>query len=153
MAKQIPPDVLTLQRTQPIQGKPVDVQIFWNERFCGHINLPFAAWIKLNRLLSHGVAMDKKEEGKLNVKVKVEGLNAEPAMELVPEKVKPQRPAPVPYPYRGGISNLAAEEEDEDIKAAERQAKLDEIATAETAKTEAANEQLVRSLRPESEGE
>ena len=154
MVKPIPPDVLTLQRSQPVQGRPVDVTVIWNGEVVGELTLPFQAWIKFNRLLSHGVEMDKKEDRKLNVRVKVEGLDAEPATELQPAKaVSPPRPAAVPYPYRGGISNLAADEDDEDIKAAEQQAAIDAQAEAATAKTETANEQLVRSLRPEPEEE
>ena len=154
MAKQIPPDVLTLRRSQPVQGKPVDVTVIWNGEVVGEMTLPFQAWIKINRLLSHGVEVDKKEDRKLNVKVKVVGLDeSTPVAELIPEKTKPQRPAAVPYPYRGGVSNLAAEEEDEDIKAAEQQARLDEAEAAIRESQEKQQADLVRSLRPETEGE
>lgn len=146
MAKQIPPDVLMLKRTQPVQGKPVDVRVEWNGQWVGNLKLPFTAWIKFNRLLSHGVEMDKKEDHKLNVKVKVEGIDAEPAMELIPQPVVTQRPVPVPY--HGGISNFAAEDEDEDIKAAEQQARLDAAEEAIHESQERQQEQLVRSLRP-----
>jgi len=176
MIKKPIPDVLILRRTQPVQGKPVAVQLRWNDQQCGELYLPFVAWIKLNRLLSHGVAMDKKEDSKLNVKVRVEGLYEStvepPALQFEGGISNGPRNHTGQPAYRGGISNMAAEEEDDDsdIKAAERQARLDahevqiresqekqqeamEVEAQKQNKIDAENENLVRSLRPEPEGE
>jgi hypothetical protein len=101
------------------------------------------------------VEVDKKEDRKLNIRVKVEGLDAgDTVEELIPQKTAVQRPAPVPYPYRGGISNLAADDEaDEDIKVAEQQARIDAAEQQIRESQEKQQEQLVRSLRPTEGGE
>ena len=158
MAQKLIPDVLALKRSQPVQGKPVNVKVEWNGEKVGYLHLPFAAWIKLNRLLGHGVEMDKKEDRKLNVRVKVEGLeDGKDGIEFH-DSLEDNKPAAVPagyqakgQPYRGGISNMAAGDDDEDIKAAERQARLDEAEAAIKESQEAQQQQLVRSLRPATE--
>ena len=143
MSKDIAIDVLTLCRTQPVQGKPVAVQMQWNGQSCGELHLPFTAWIKLNRLLSYGIEADRKEQGKLQVKVQVKGASA---AELQSRTIS---------------LSASEEDDDEDIRMAEQQARLDTTAaaakdaqveiTAATAPAQVA--QLVRSLRTEGDSD
>ena len=135
MSKDIAMDVLTLCRTQPVQGKLVTVQMQWNGQSCGELHLPFTAWIKLNRLLSYGIEADRKEQGKLQVKVQVKGASA------------------AEFQFRTIGLGACEEDDDEDIKIAEHQARLDAI-TATQVEIAPVSEpaqavQLVRSLRTE----
>lgn len=69
-------DKLTLQRTQPVQGHQVYVDVLWNGDKVGELDLPFTGWIKFNRLLQKGIELDARENKALNISVKVEGQDA-----------------------------------------------------------------------------
>ena len=141
-------DKLVLARTQPIQGQPVSVAVLWNDEAVGELLVPFAAWLKLKKLLEKGLEMDAREDHALQVKLTIRGAET-------PAKTKPyeQGSAQNPVPYRGGVSNLAAEdaEDAEDLAA---------IAAAEAGALPATNpasagdstevtQGLIRSLRRE----
>ena len=106
-------DKLVLARTQPIQGQPVSVAVLWNEEAVGELLVPFTAWLKLKKLLEKGLEMDAREDHALQVKLTIRGAET-------PAKIKPyeQGSAQNPVPYRGGVSNLAAEDV-EDVEDAE----------------------------------
>ena len=139
-------DKLVLARTQPIQGQPVSVTVLWNDEAVGELLVSFTAWLKLKKLLEKGLEMDAREDHALQVKLTIRGAET-------PAKTKPyeQGSAQKPVPYRGGVSNLAAEdaEDAEDLAA---------IAAAEAGALPATNQApagdstevtqgLIRSLR------
>lgn len=110
-----PADKLVLERTQPVQGQRVDVLVVWNGEGVGEISLPFEAWIKVKKLLEMGVEMDARQDHQLNIKLTVKGRSVVAVGDRYPTAVQPVSPTP----YRGGISNLAAEDEEdaEDLQA------------------------------------
>lgn len=139
-------DKLVLERTQPVQGNPVDVRVSWNGEMVGELTFTFQGWLKFKKLLEKGLEMDAREDHALNMKLSVVGMGVVAKGESYPQG-KTQ-------PYRGGISNLAEDEEDkQDLRA---------IAAAEAGSMPATNppptpednegtvtEGLIRSLRRE----
>ena len=99
-----PADRLVLERTQPVQGQRVDVLVLWNGQGIGEVSFEFQAWLKFKRLLEKGMDLDAREDHSLNLRLTVKGRERVAVGEAYPTRTAPE-------PYRGGISNLAAEDE------------------------------------------
>ncbi len=153
MPKLPPPLVLQLERSQPVQGQPVTVLFKTEGQFCGSLKLPFAIWIRFNKLLQKGLEKQQLEgpEAESNgLRVTVKGfvpaaeeteqgldlqhpltkadMQREFSPDAQPTELIRVTPAGQVIDYRGGVSNLAMEEEELDpadkaaVEAAERQA-------------------------------
>ncbi len=79
-------DVLTILRTQPVQGQPVTAGLLWNDEAIGTLDMPFAAWIKVKRLLEKGLEMDARENYALKLKLSIKGAEG---VALQPETAQP----------------------------------------------------------------
>lgn len=148
-------DRLILERTQPVQGQDVQVTVLWNGLIVGELNLGFKMWLKFKKLLEKGVEMDAREDHQLDVKLTVTGrqrvavgtpyVNG-PDASQADEILGKQH-------YRGGISNIAAEDEEVEDMAAIQAAEAGslpptlEVPTAETGVE--ITQGLIRSLRRE----
>lgn len=107
-------DKLTIERTQPVQGKQVEATVLWNEEHIGDLYFDFTAWLKFKRLLEKGMEMDTREDHGLKLKLVIKAKEARAVGEAYPQGRQPyaeQNTEVVQAPYRGGISNLAAEDE------------------------------------------
>ncbi len=140
MPKLPPPLGLQLERSQPIQGQPVTVLFKAEGQFCGSLKLPFAIWIRFNKLLQKGLEKQQLEgpEAESNgLRVTVKGFvpdvaNIEPEIEVEEKTPVAVKKPIVELPkdahetrereedkefktvYHGGVSNLAMEEEELD---------------------------------------
>lgn len=141
MAKNV--DRLKLLRVQPVQGRPVEVRVLWNDAPVGWLELPFTGWLKFKKLLEAGLEQDARADHALQLKLSIAGMQAD----------GPPAPTAQAPEYRGGVSNLAAEDEED---AADLQA----IAAAEAGALPPTNslpegepgevtQGLIRSLRKE----
>lgn len=147
MPKLPPPPVLQIERSQPVQGKPVTVLFKTEGEFCGSLKLPYKIWIRLNKLLQKGLEKQQiegpeAESAGLRVTVKgyipQEGKEEEFDIEPVFEPAT-ARPLVVEVPGSfGGVSNLAMEEEDLDP--------ADKAAVVAAERTAATLEKLGRTL-------
>lgn len=72
--KNITFDRLTLQRSQPVQGQQVDVQVYWNNQLTGELRFTFSAWLKIKKLLEKGIEADGREDHALKVKLEIRGV-------------------------------------------------------------------------------
>jgi hypothetical protein len=117
MAKQ---DVLTIRRSQPVQGQQVDALVDWNGQFVGELRLPFGGWLKFKRLLEKGIEMDGRENYGLGVRVTFTGLpQVEPPIDA-PQTAKPAERRPPAY--QGSISGIAAADVADDVDEADLRA-------------------------------
>jgi hypothetical protein len=117
MAKQ---DVLTIRRSQPVQGQQVDALVDWNGQFVGELRLPFGGWLKFKRLLEKGIEMDARENYGLGVRVTFTGL---PQVEPPIDAPQPAKPAERrPPAYQGSISGIAAADVADDVDEADLRA-------------------------------
>lgn len=135
-------DLLTVLRSQPVQGQSVQIRIQYNDWPVATGTMPFVGWIKLNKLLQKGMELDARENHGLQLRLKIAGL---PEGSGVPAGLSGN----LAIASRGSVSLLAqAEQEaeaegDEDLKA---------VIEAEKAQAPVVEEdELVRSLRGESE--
>lgn len=106
MAKLPIPPTLQIERTQPVQGHPVEARFVAEGTDCGTIVLPFAIWIRLNKLIQKGLERQQIEgpEAESNgLRVVVKGV--ESTAKAAPAQAKPSF---------GGVSNLAREETPDD---------------------------------------
>lgn len=69
-------DRLTLERTQPVQGKPVEVTVLWNDEEIGLLVFGFAGWLKFKKLLEKGLEMDARENYALQMRLNIRGKEA-----------------------------------------------------------------------------
>ena len=137
-------DKLVLERTQPVQGQPVDVFVRWNDYNVGTLSFDFKAWLKFKKLLEKGLEMDAREDHALQLKLTVKGREVQAKGEPYPEGTQA---------YRGGISNVAAEdtEDAEDLAAiAAAEAGVMPVTNpAPVENTDEVTQGLIRSLRKE----
>ncbi len=139
MSKLPPPIALQIERSQPIQGQSVTVLFKAEGQFCGSLKLPFAVWIRFNKLLQKGLEKQQlegpeAESNGLRVTVKgfvpqegethggddefreettVEQVERSPGLKGLQfhDSLDDLKPGPV---YCGGVSNLAMEDEELD---------------------------------------
>jgi hypothetical protein len=146
-------DVLMIRRSQPQQDREVRTELWWNGEAAGLMRLPFAAWIKFNRLLQKGIELDSREGKPLKVKVQVEGAQFDEIRVALPYSravVPVTRLAPQREVFAAPEADRAERAEradDEELivaqRADDREEQLAEVRRATEAK-------LVRSLKPES---
>lgn len=114
-------DKITIERSQPVQGRPVHTRWKHGQEVLGEMTLPFHLWIKLNKLIQKGnekIQLEGPEAAEASVKVQVVGY------QLLEAPASAAPPPQVAGSF-GGISNLARDEDedDPDIRAAEAAAK------------------------------
>lgn len=141
-------DKLVIERSQPVQGQIVEATLVWNDVVLGELMLPFTAWLKFKRVIEKGLELDAREGHGLGVKISFQGKGAVAIAGKPYENTKQKV-----VPYRGGISNLAAEDdEDKADLAAIAAAEAGAMPPTNPPPSEAENvdgvtEGLIRSLR------
>lgn len=121
-------DRLTVRRSQPVQGQPVDVLVDWNGQFIGELRLPFTGWLKFKRLLEKGIEGDARENYALQVKLSIQGIpQTEPLIDPQPR---------IPNAVIAGKTEATDREDqdaDPDIEAVEREEHDERIRSARLA--------------------
>lgn len=121
-------DLILIERSRPVHGQPVSIAISWNGKFAVMGELPFMAWIKLNKLLQKGMELDTREGNPLGVKVVIKGL-ASPGIGNHEERLQQHFNSPSPV--------LPVPEDDEDATDLEavKQAEAQTVVTDELVKS------------------
>jgi len=62
---------LTIERTNPVQGEPVNVYFHGSRGHCGQVILTYEEWIHFNKLIREGMdSLKRKNETRIEIMIK-----------------------------------------------------------------------------------
>jgi len=80
---------LILERTSPVQGEPVKVNVSGSRGHCGEFIVTFEEWIHFNKLIKEGQdSLKRKKEQRIEVEIRGRGNGSKVERKVEKEKAK-----------------------------------------------------------------